>query len=353
MLILEDIVMRFGKTVVLDRVSIEVGPGEVVCLLGPSGSGKSTLLRAVAGIERVTSGRIVLDGIEVSGPRGFVEPEQRRVGMVFQDYALFPHLTVAANVAFGVHRDRGAIANLLQRLGLERLKDSYPHMLSGGESQRVALARAMAPQPRVLLMDEPFSSLDSRLRDDVRRHTLEFVRESKTTTIIVTHDPDEAMRIGDRIALLDAGRLIQFGTPEELYSRPSTLFAARFFSDVAAVSGSYANGRVETALGSFAAPEFNAGNQATACIRPQHLRVAPGPAGVPARVVSSEFSGAHLQLLVMLDGLETPVALSVPRHIANAHGGIRPGATIQLEINPDDVPVVPVPKSTKELLHAQ
>jgi iron(III) transport system ATP-binding protein len=353
MLILENLVVRFGKTLVLDSVSLEVLPGEVVCLLGPSGSGKSTLLRVVAGIDRATSGRIVLDGVEVSGSSGYVEPEHRRVGMVFQDYALFPHLTVAANIAFGAGQDSATITSLLDRLGLERLKNSYPHMLSGGESQRVALARAMAPQPRVLLMDEPFSSLDSRLRDDVRRHTLDFVRESKTTTIIVTHDPDEAMRIGDRIALLDGGRLVQFGPPEELYSKPSTLFAARFFSDVAAVSGTYHDGRVETTLGSFPAPHFATGTQAIACLRPQHLRLASGPTGIPGRVVSSEFCGENLHLLVKIDSVETPVALRVPRQTTNGRSRIQPGTAIQLEMTGDDVPIVPVHQFNKESVHVQ
>jgi iron(III) transport system ATP-binding protein len=350
MLIIDHVVVRFGKKLALDDVSLDVARGEVLCLLGPSGSGKSTLLRTVAGIDHPSSGRISMDGIEVSGPGAFVEPEKRRVGMVFQDYALFPHLTVTANVAFGVGKDHGAaIAGLIDRLELRGLVHRYPHELSGGECQRVALARAMAPGPRVLLMDEPFSSLDSRLRADVRRHTLDFIRESETTAVIVTHDPDEAMRIGDRIALLDNGRLVQTGPPEELYSSPSTLAAARFFSDVTPLAGTCREGRVETVLGSFPAPALPAGSDAVVCIRPQHLRIAAEPTGLTARVLSSEYCGDGRYILVRIQGLESPVALRT----SPGTGALDNGMTIHLEIDQDDVPVISSGDFDKELIHAQ
>jgi iron(III) transport system ATP-binding protein len=353
MLNIENVTVRFGKTSVLDGVSLEVARGEVICLLGASGSGKSTLLRVVAGIDRPSSGRVLIDGLEMSGPETFVEPEHRRVGMVFQDYALFPHLTVAANVAFGVGQDRGAIAGLLERLELQRLAGSYPHQLSGGECQRVALARAIAPRPRILLMDEPFSSLDSRLRDDVRRLTLDFVRESGTTTVVVTHDPDEAMRIGDRIALLDAGRLVQVGPPEEVYSHPSTLPAARFFSDIAVLPGAWRDGRVETILGSFRAPFPGTGNEALACIRPEHFRISSQPTGIAAHVLSSEFCGESRRILVKIDGLDAPVALSASPRNWNGNGIVEPGTTIHLEIDADKVPVVASGRFNKESSHAK
>jgi len=354
MLTVQGLSVRYGDVAALEDVSLNVAHGAVVCLLGPSGSGKSTLLRVVAGVERPTSGRVVIDGAEVAGPRTFVEPEHRRVGMVFQDFALFPHLTVAANVAFGLgRRDQTVVGSLLTRLGLERLAQSYPHELSGGERQRVALARAMAPKPRLLLMDEPFSSLDSRLRDDVRRHTLDFVRESGTTTVIVTHDPDEALRIADRIALLDAGRLVQFDTPEELYGRPRTLFAARFFSDVAAVPGNCRAGRIETALGNFAATCFAEGAGGIACIRPQHLRIAGGATRITARVVSVEFRGESRYLLASIEGFEQPVAVRVPQRDAAAGQALGPGTVIHLEIDADDVPVVASTQLAKESFDAQ
>ena len=329
------VTVRFGSKTAVDDVSLDVARGAVVCLLGPSGSGKSTLLRVVAGVERPTAGRIEIDGTEVASERHFVEPELRRVGMVFQDYALFPHLTVAANVAFGLRRaERAAVAPLLERLGLTPLANAYPHMLSGGERQRTALARAMAPQPRVLLMDEPFSSLDSRLRDDVRRHTLDFVRESGITTLVVTHDPDEAMRIADRIALLDGGRLVQYGTPEELYARPATLFAARFFGDVAPVPGVCRFGCIETALGAFPAQRFAAGAHAIACLRPQHVRLAAAPTSIAGRVVASEFCGASRRTHVAVEGLEMPLVVHAPAACP------APGTAVYLEIAGDDVAVV-------------
>lgn len=352
MLRVENLVVRFGHVAAVDDVSFDVRRGEVVCLLGPSGSGKSTLLRVIAGVERATAGRVVLDGVEVDGPTRFVEPEARHVGMVFQDYALFPHLTVEQNVAFGLgRRARGAVRELLEQLGLGRHASSYPHQLSGGERQRVALLRAMAPKPRVLLMDEPFSSLDSRLRDDVRRRTLDFVRGSGTTTVIVTHDPDEALRIADRIVLLDRGRLVQVGTPEELYCRPRTLFAAQFFSDVAALPGTCSHGCVETPLGRFRAP-LEDGCGAIACVRPEHLKLAAAPTAIAGRVVSSEFRGDSRYLLVAVEGVAAPLVLRAPPRSSIESGAPAPGMPVYLEIDADDVPVV-APTHQKESFHAQ
>jgi iron(III) transport system ATP-binding protein len=234
MLKVEGVSASFGPVSVLQDVSLQVSEGEVVCLLGASGSGKSTLLRIIAGIERPTRGRVRIGGVEVAGPGVFVEPEDRRVGMVFQDYALFPHLTVAENAVFGVRKSAHSAAEILERFGLSKYAYAYPHMLSGGEQQRLALARAMAPQPRILLMDEPFCSLDTRLREEVRRYTLDFLRASRTTTVIVTHDPEEALRVADRIALLEAGRLLQYATPHEIYTHPNCSAVAQFFEYVTA-----------------------------------------------------------------------------------------------------------------------
>ncbi|MDH3419561.1 MAG: ABC transporter ATP-binding protein [Gammaproteobacteria bacterium] len=340
MLTVEALSVHFGTTAAVDDVTLDVGCGEVVCLLGPSGSGKSTLLRAIAGVERPTSGRILIDDAEVAGPAAFVEPQQRQVGMVFQDYALFPHLRADANIAFGLRRGEHAIETLIERIGLASLARKFPHELSGGERQRVALARAMAPKPRLLLMDEPFSSLDSRLRDDVRRHTLEFVRESGTTTVIVTHDPDEAMRIADRIALLDHGHLVQFDTPEALYARPASLFAARFFSNVAALPGVGRDGYLETRLGRFTAPGVSQGARALACIRPQHLKLAAASAGVEGRVVASEYRGDCHHVLVAVEGVDVPVTVcvaSTERHRGDAFGA---GTLVHLAADTGAVPII-------------
>ena len=337
--------MRYGASTALHDVSLSITPGEVLCLVGPSGSGKSTLLRLIAGVERPTAGRIWIDGREVAGPRVFVEPERRSVGMVFQDFALFPHLTVAQNVAFGLKGMARAdvdarVASLLERVGLTRYARSYPHVLSGGERQRVALARALAPEPRILLMDEPFSSLDRRLRDTVRQETLDILRDTQTTAMVVTHDPDEAQRIGDRIALLRDGRLVQTGSPQELYTRPANVFAARFFSDVNELPGICRDGYIETPLGRFVAPEVAPNKPARVCIRPEHLRISSSPTSVPARVVRSEFRGEIDHLVLTVDGLTAPVTLR-----AFGRTSLAPGDAIHVEVPQDRVLVVPADQS--------
>jgi iron(III) transport system ATP-binding protein len=340
MVALDELGAVFGRVVALDAVTLSVRAGEVMALLGPSGSGKSTLLRIVAGVERPTCGRVRIDGREVAGPGVFVEPEARHVGMVFQDYALFPHLTVAANVAFGLKgRDRAGHAvtvHLLDRLGLARYASSYPHMLSGGERQRVALARALAPSPRVLLMDEPFSGLDGRLRDRVRQETLDLLRETGTTTLIVTHDPSEAMCLADRIALLREGRLQQCGTAEELYARPANAFTARFLSEVNELAGTCQRGHVETPLGSFAAPHVAEQMPARVCIRPQHVHLATAPTDICGRVVASEFLGDADRVTVDVRGCGSPMALRVP-----GRARLSPGDTVFLQVDASHAVVFP------------
>lgn len=278
----EGLVRHLDGRRVVDGVSLVVHPGEVLCLLGPSGCGKSTTLRMIAGVEPLDGGRIRLEGEEVNGPDRFVPPEKRSVGLMFQDFALFPHLDITRNVAFGLtalsraERERRA-RDLLGRVGLAGHAGRYPHELSGGEQQRVALARALAPGPRLMLMDEPFSGLDDRLRDGVRDATIDLLAESGTAALLVTHDPGEAMRVADRIALLRAGRIVQLGSPLELYERPADRRVAEFFSDVnvfrGRVAGSGAGSEVETAVGRFAAPGLPPGAAAEVVVRPHHLRV--------------------------------------------------------------------------------
>ncbi len=228
----EDVRHSYGAVESVRGVSLAIAPGEVVALVGHSGCGKTTLLRIAAGLEQPSSGRILLDGLEISGPDVFLPPERRGIGFMFQDYALFPHLSNLANVMFGLRglsrADAERTARLsLERVGLKNLVDEYPHVLSGGEQQRVALARAMAPRPAVILMDEPFSGLDRRLRDATRADTLAILREARATALIVTHDPEEAMRIANRIALMREGKLAEVGLPRDLYLKPKSLFAAR------------------------------------------------------------------------------------------------------------------------------
>ena len=220
----------------MSDVALSVAAGEVLCLLGPSGCGKSTTLRLIAGIERPDRGEVAIDGVPVAAPGLSVPPEARGTGLMFQDFALFPHLTVAQNIAFGLSGPRAVrdarVAELLHRVDLPDYGPKAPHMLSGGEQQRVALARAVAPRPPVMLMDEPFSGLDNRLRDGIRDETLALLKEEGAAVLLVTHEPEEAMRMADQIALMRDGRIVQQGAPYNVYSAPVDRAAAAFFSAI-------------------------------------------------------------------------------------------------------------------------
>jgi iron(III) transport system ATP-binding protein len=300
---------RYGDTEAVSRFSLDVRPGEIVVLIGHSGCGKTTALRLAAGIEIPTSGRILINEQEVSGRSQFLPPEHRGVGLMFQDYALFPHLTNLANVMFGL-RDlprKNAVAEArlaLERVGLGDYADAYPHMLSGGEQQRVALARAVAPRPSVLLMDEPFSGLDRSLRDDVREDTLAVLRESHVTSVIVTHDPEEALRMADRIALMRAGSAVQVDVPEAVYRRPADLFVARFFCELNEIPGLVRNGAVDTPVGAFPAPGLSEGAAAVVAIRPTGVRLRPAGQGVPGRLERRRFLGVVDMFEVAVNGID-------------------------------------------------
>ena len=256
---------------------MKVGAGQVTCLLGPSGCGKSTTLRMIAGIERLDAGQICIDGQVVADGSHDLPPELRPVGMVFQDLALFPHLSVAQNVGFGLPRSRRAeiVAHLLERVGLAHHADKYPHQLSGGEQQRIALIRSLAPAPKVILLDEPFSSLDQRLRAEMRELALDLLREAGTAVILVTHDPDEAMMMADHIAIMRDGRIRQEGTPLDLYRRPVDMDVAGFFSDLNLFAGRVLGGRITTSLGDMAVPHLAEGTEVDCVLRPEHLRLDP------------------------------------------------------------------------------
>ncbi|MFS8038045.1 ABC transporter ATP-binding protein [Xanthobacter sp. AM11] len=308
----EAVELAYGGVEAVRGVSLEIRPGEVVCLLGQSGCGKTSLLRLAAGIERPDAGRILVDGQVVAGPGTFVPPERRGVGLVFQDYALFPHLTNLQNVMFGLcdlkrpEAEREALL-ALSRVDLSDVAEAYPHELSGGQQQRVALARAMAPRPGILLLDEPFSGLDRRLRDQVRADTLAVLRDAKATAIIVTHDPEEAMRLADRIALLRRGELIQLGPPAELYRAPADIGVARFFCELNEFEAVASGGRVETLLGGFPAPAGCADGLVTVAIRPQGLRLERAGRGIAGRVLERRFLGELDLVEVIVDGLERPL----------------------------------------------
>ena len=309
----EQVSCSIGATDILKDLSFELQAGEIACLLGQSGCGKTTLLRIAAGIQRLTAGRVLLDDEEVDGPTRFLPPERRNVGLVFQDYALFPHLNVIENVSFGLNalsrREALKVAeHALERVGLASFRHSYPSSLSGGEQQRVALARAIVPRPQVMLMDEPFSGLDQRLRETVRQETLALLKETRATCVLVTHDPVEAMDLADRIFLMRAGRLIQSGTSAELFNKPADLHVARFFSDVNEISGRVKNGLVETPLGRFAANGFANGEDVVIVVRPQALRISREAEGTEGLVRDVRFLGDKTRCMVQFNGLDEPLA---------------------------------------------
>ncbi|MFO1106859.1 MAG: ABC transporter ATP-binding protein [Amaricoccus sp.] len=309
-LALDGIGHAYDRVPVLEDVSLQLDQGQLTCLLGPSGCGKSTLLRIAAGVERQNRGRVLIDGLPVSDARRHLPPEARAVGLMFQDFALFPHLKVAENVGFGLAGadltgpERAArVATLLDRVGLGRHARRYPHQLSGGEQQRVALARALAPRPRILLMDEPFSGLDNRLRDGIRDQTLDILKEEGTAVLLVTHEPEEAMRMADTIALMRDGRIVQQGAPYHIYNAPVDKQAAMFFSDVNVITGRAHNLQTDTPFGLFLTPRAADGEMVEIVIRPQHLKIdldrnGSGPLptsqdGIPARgrVARARFIG--------------------------------------------------------------
>ncbi|RCS25928.1 ABC transporter ATP-binding protein [Phyllobacterium salinisoli] len=341
-LTLEHISRRFGETLALDDVSFSIVPGEIICLVGQSGCGKSSLLRIIAGVDTADSGRILLGGIEIAGNGRFVEPEDRNIGFVFQDYALFPHLTVEENVEFGLkklprHQARERAAMVIARIGIEALAKRYPHTLSGGEQQRVALARALAPKPRILLMDEPFSNLDRGLRERVREETVTTLRALGTTVIMVTHDPEEALSVGDKVVLMQKGRVVQISTGYDIYDHPNSLYAAEFFCPFNKIPGICRNGVIETALGAFpAALDLPEGSPALACIRPQAFRLASPGEGLPARVVRCSFLGEIEQLAIEMEGVTEPLQMRTTDRIET-----RPGDHLHLTIDPGGVLVFP------------
>lgn len=332
----ENIVQAYSSTRALNGVSLTIEPGELVCLLGHSGCGKTTLLRIAAGIEMPSSGRVLMDKLEVSGPRAFVEPEKRGIGLMFQDYALFPHMTILQNVMFGLKDLSASEADIaarraLSRVGLEHYAGEYPHTLSGGEQQRVALARSIAPRPGVLLMDEPFSNLDRRMRDAIRDETVAILRETGATTVVVTHDPEEAMRIADRIVLMRAGAIIQQGEAEEIYHRPANLFAARFFCDFNEIEGVVRNGRVTCPVGVFPAPHLEDG-PAIVCVRPQGLKLKPPGFCLPGRVLSRRFLGEVDLLHIDIQGVDRPLQARVHDPV-----GVKEGQDVGIDVDPKDV----------------
>ena len=350
---LEDLRRVYGAVAALDGLSLTLAPGELVALLGPSGCGKTSALRLVAGLEEADGGRVVVGGKDVTG----LSANKRGMGMVFQAYSLFPHMTARQNVAFGLRLSgvkdaerRKRAGEMLELVGLSAQADRFAHQMSGGQQQRVALARALAIQPQVLLLDEPLSALDAKvrgqLRDEIRRVQLEV----GTTTLFVTHDQEEALAIADRVGVMRAGRLEQRGSPTDVYSRPMTPFVAEFVGLTNKLPGSVSHGRVDV-MGT-SVPVVGAGvpdGAVVALVRPEAIVLAPadpaspgegaqGPQGIEGLVFAASFLGPISRLTVVFpDGAQVMAQLPTSQALA-----FPAGSTVRVSVRPDPVPVSPV-----------
>ena len=349
---LEGIAKRFGQFVALSGVSLSVSAGEFVCFLGPSGCGKTTLLRIIAGLERQNAGSVMMGGRDVSS----LPPSRRSYGIVFQSYALFPNLTVARNVAYGLETRKVARAEIERRVdellalvGLAAHRHKYPAQLSGGAQQRIALARALAPSPALLLLDEPLSALDARVRQSLRHEMRALQRRLGVTTIMVTHDQEEALAMADRIVVMNHGAVEQVGTPVEVYTRPRSPFVARFVGQMNFIEATAGERPGWARLGAVqmrhgAAEPFAAGTPLTLAIRPEEIVVGEATAGVENRLVTRiravQFLGPFTRLsLALPDGapaLECDVAASAFAALGAAEGG-----ELALALKPEALRVFP------------
>ncbi|PHQ39139.1 ABC transporter ATP-binding protein [Halorubrum persicum] len=311
---LSGVTKDFGPETAVDGVSLDVKPGELLTFLGPSGCGKTTTLRTIAGLEEPTEGRITLGDEAVSGDGAFVPPEERDVGIVFQNFALFPHLTVRENIAFGLD-DAGAssarVDELLDLVDLPEHGEKTPDQLSGGQKQRVALARSLAPEPEVLLLDEPFSNLDVRLRVEMREEVRRILKQAGVTAVSVTHDQEEALSISDRVAVMNDGRIEQVGRPESVFERPESKFVASFLGRASFLEGELRDGKVETGVGRFDAVTLEGydtvydGAPVDVLVRPDDLRASPASAELAdGTIVSRQYVGPSFIYRVELDSGE-------------------------------------------------
>jgi iron(III) transport system ATP-binding protein len=338
----------YGERRVVEDVGLAILPGEVHCLVGPSGCGKTTILRVIAGLEPIQGGIVAIDGEVVAAPGYEIAPEARRIGLMFQDFALFPHLSVRDNVAFGLRgmpgkgRKRRA-RELLAQVDMTGHEESYPHMLSGGEQQRVALARALAPRPRVMLLDEPFSSLDATLREHVREDAIAVLRRAGSPVLMVTHEADEAVRVADQIHVMLDGRILQSGTPAQLYARPATPFVAAFFGPLNRFKGWVVAGMVSTPLGPIETLDLPDGTPVEVLIRPEAMRLLRDGGSTPTRFKVRRVRDLGTNRLLELelpDGPPLAVRLtSIAEFVA--------GDTVAVEVDPSQVYVYRSPASPR------
>lgn len=325
------------KSMIVNDVSFSLAEGELACLLGPSGCGKTTILRAISGFQAISSGHIDLGGQTISNPGFALPPEKRNVGMVFQDHALFPHLSIAENIAFGLRslsksEQKKRITDLLDLVGMSAHRDKYPHELSGGQSQRVALARAIAPQPKLLLMDEPFSNLDTDLRETLGHEVRDLLKELNMTAIMVTHDQHDAFALGDRIGVMTAGKLMQWDSSFNLYHAPKNRFVANFIGDGVFIQGQMVeDNAVITSLGEIRGVTINndyVGSEIDLLIRPDDVKYDPNSAN-RGQVIRKAFKGAQTLYTIQMSGGEQLMSL-VP-----SHDDYEVGDTIGLTIEAD------------------
>tara|TARA_Y100000991_G_scaffold215092_1_gene204459 strand:+ start:1354 stop:2397 length:1044 start_codon:yes stop_codon:yes gene_type:complete len=316
-LIIDDVSVKFGGNTVIQNICFSLIKGEIGCLLGPSGCGKTTLLRAISGFEPILSGSISLDGEEISNPQFLKPPESRKVGMVFQDFALFPHLNVENNVGFGLTKSSSSfrakkIREMLSLVGLANISERYPHELSGGQQQRVALARALAPEPEIILLDEPFSNLDTELRSQLAFEVRELLKRSDVTALLVTHDQDEAFAISDKIALMNNGVIEQLDTPYQIYHKPNSLFAADFIGKGTIINVSIdATGLLANNLGSLSLKSIpnNVGNHVKLLVRPDDIAF-DALSDTKLKIVSKSFLGPNYLYNLSLDDGQTVPCLT-------------------------------------------
>ncbi len=312
---------RYPSLTVLDGLDLDVAQGSLVALLGASGCGKTTLLRLVAGFDRPDGGTVELDGATIAADGTHVHPERRRIGVVPQEGAVFPHLSAAANVGFGLRRGRrrARVEQMLELVGMGGLGSRMPHELSGGQLQRVALARALAPEPALVLLDEPFAALDTGLRAAVRQQVREAVKAVGATAVLVTHDQEEALSMADEVAIMAAGRVVQQGEPMSVYQAPASAEVAGFLGDAMVLPASTDGTLASSVLGSVRVPPADAGS-GQLVVRPEQVVVLPrGGAGVPGEVVSAQFFGHDAMVTVAVGDPATLVrsrVLGAPEHLA-------------------------------------
>jgi len=326
------------------NLSLHLQPGNILCLLGPSGCGKTTTLRAIAGFEKISEGEIRLQGQVLASVSFHMPPEQRQVGMIFQEYALFPHMSVEDNVTFGLYHwqtsDRkGRVQTLMELVGLQGLEHRFPHELSGGQQQRVAIARALAPKPLMLLLDEPFSNLDPDMTIKMRKELYRVLRQTQTTAILVTHDHEEAFAMADHVAVMQDGVLVQCDTPEAIYQQPSCSFVAEFIGQANTVPGIIKNGQVETEIGTFPnRSDFHSESPVLVMIRPNDIKFTPSETG-SGRIESRQFQGSQTLYAIRLSSgqlihccmLPIPVYnidTSVIVHVTTSHTLLFPQPTL-------------------------